>query len=253
MANTSIDLGSLEPDPSGTYTVDGRAVPMPVQVRSARMASASFLVPAGAAQEVIDGTGLRVRTRRSGKAVVALALITYLDCDLDTYDELALSFVVENPAGAPPPGKGGVATYIHRLPVSEEFTCEAGRGIWGFPKWVADLQVDHGDGQATGVLREPDGTEVVSMRLRRGLLAVPSRPLTMVCYSNGPGGKILRTEWLTHNRGTRLRLGPGGADVTVGRGHPLADELRTLGFPRPPLLTMFAAEMRATFSAPRVL
>ena len=250
MADTAIALGSLESGDDGAFTVDGQRVPIPVEVRSARMASATFFVPATAAQDVIADTGLTVQRRRSDKAMVALALIKYIDCDLGDYDELALSFVVENPPGAEPPGKGGVATYIHRLPVSQEFTCEAGRGIWGFPKWVADLRVDPGDGQSTGVLRNDDGTEVVSVRLRRGWIPIPSRPLTMVCYSNGPEGRILRTEWTTHNTGTRIRFGSGGADVTVGSGHPLADELRALGFPRSPFLTMFAADMRATFGKP---
>jgi hypothetical protein len=250
MANTEIALGSLDAGEDGAYGVDGRRVTMPVEVRSARMSNATFFVPASAAQDVIAGTGLTVQRRRGDKAMVALALIRYLDCDLGDYDELALSFVVDNPAGSAPPGKGGVATYIHRLPVSQEFTCEAGRGIWGFPKWVADLRVDPGDGISTAVLRNDDGTEIVSVRLRRGWIPVPSRPLTMVCYSNGPEGRILRTEWTTHNVGTRLRFGGGGADVTVGTGHPLADELRALGFPRKPFMTMFAADMRATFGRP---
>jgi hypothetical protein len=75
----------------------------------------------------------------------------------------------------------------------------------------------------------------------------------MVCYSNGPDGTTLRTEWTTHNVGTRLRFGGGGAEVTLGSGHPIADELRALGFPRSPLMTMVAANMRATFSAPVAL
>jgi hypothetical protein len=28
--------------------------------------------------------------------------------------------------------RGRLGAYIHRLPVSQSFTCEAGRAIWGF-------------------------------------------------------------------------------------------------------------------------
>jgi hypothetical protein len=253
MANTAVELGSLVAGEGGAYEVDGRRVTMPVQVRAARMANATFLVPADAAQSVIDGTGLRVDRKRGGKAVVALALIDYLDNDLGDYDEFALSFVVENPPGTPRLGRGAVATYIHRLPVSQPFTCEAGRGIWGFPKWVADLQVDIGDGEATAVMRNDDGSELLSVRLRRGVIPTPSRPLTMACYSNGPDGGILRTSWITRTASPRLRFGGGGAEVRVGRGHPLADELRALGFPRKSLMTMFCSSMSATFEAPEVV
>jgi hypothetical protein len=250
MANTTIDLASLVRDDSGAYEVDGRRVTIPVEVRAAKMANATFLVPADAAQEIIAHTGLKVDRKRGDKALVALALIDYLDNDLGDYDEIALSFVVENPPGTPPLARGSVATYIHRLPVSQPFTCEAGRGIWGFPKWVADLRVDIGDGEAAAVMRNDDGSELLSIRLRRGILPVPSRPLTMACYSNGPGGQILRTEWVTRTTRSRIRFGGGGAEVRLGQGHPFVDELRALGFPRPCFLTMFAGTMSATFSAP---
>jgi hypothetical protein len=144
--------------------------------------------------------------------------------------------------------KGGVATYIHRLPVSQSFTCHAGRGIWGFPKWVAPMSVRFDGSTVTGSL---DGE--ITIRLRRGPIPVPARPLTMACYSNDEAGSLLRTEWVTNNRSTRLRFGRGAAQVTVTGDGPFAQDLRTLGFPRKPVLSMVAAEMRATFGAPTPL
>jgi hypothetical protein len=35
-------------------------------------------------------------------------------------------------------GEDRAGTFIARLPVNQEFTCEAGRAIWGFPKSVKD-------------------------------------------------------------------------------------------------------------------
>lgn len=244
-------LGALEPGNDGAYVVAGRRVAMPVQVRHATMAAATFLVPADAAQSVIAGTGLRVAAQRGGRAVVALALVRYLDNDLGDYDELGLTFVVDQPEGQPPLQRGAVATYIHRLPVDQAFTCEAGRGIWGFPKWVADLSVVLGGGVATASLRDDKGDVAVEVYLRGPGVPVPSRSLTMVCYSNDAAGGLLRTEWTTDNRHTRVRPGPRAAQVTV---HPTSDDpfaadLRALGFPRRSLLAT-SATMRATFSAP---
>jgi hypothetical protein len=138
-----------------------------------------------------------------------------------------------------------VATYIHKLPVSQEFTCHAGRGIWGFPKWVDDLAVSQDGRGATATLAGE-----VSVRLRRGPVPVPSRPMTMVCYSNDAAGGLLRTEWITHNQSTRLGFGRSVAEVDVIGDGPFASDLRALGFPRKPLMTMFAGSMRATFEAP---
>jgi hypothetical protein len=238
-------LAGLAPGADGSYDVEGTKISMPVRVRSARMASATFLVPADQAQSVIAATGLSVARKSRGKCVVSLALVKYVDCDLGDYDELGLCFVVEDPPGATPTPKGGVATYIHRLPVSQEFTCHAGRGIWGFPKWVDDLTVSV-DSQGANA----DLAGQVTVKLKRGPIPVPSRKMTMVCYSNDAAGGLLRTEWITHNQSTRLGFGRSVAEVTVTGDGPIAADLRALGFPRKPLMTMFAGDMHATFEAP---
>jgi hypothetical protein len=241
-------LAGLVPGADGAYLVEGQSIAMPVRVRSARMASATFLVPADVAQPVIESTGLTVARRARGKCVVSLALVKYIDCDLGDYDELGLCFVVEDPPGVTPTPKGGVATYIHRLPVSQEFTCHAGRGIWGFPKWVDDLTVATDARGATATLAGE-----VSVRLKRGHIPVPSREMTMVCYSNDASGGLLRTEWITHNQSTRLGFGRSVAEVDVTGDGSFAADLRALGFPRKPLMTMFAGDMHATFEAPHHL
>src|SRR4051794_30203999 len=125
-----------------TYDIDGRTVTLPVQVRDARMIGAQFLVDADAAQAVIEYSGLRV-ARLASRAICSISAVEYLDNDLGTYDEIAVAFVVQ-PHDAPPGTRPDLAepvTFIHRLPVDQPFTCAAGRGIWGFPKWVTSITV----------------------------------------------------------------------------------------------------------------
>lgn len=255
-ADTDIALGSLRPDQHGVYTVAGRRIPIPVRVAEARMAAATFVVPHEVAAAVIEGTGLTPARQRGGKAVVALALVRYVDCDLGDYDELGLCFVVEQPTGQPRLPRGAVATYIHRLPVSQAFTCEAGRGIWGFPKWVADLRVMVGRNVATATLRDAERATAADIFLRTGGIPLPSKALTMVCYSNDDEGRILRTSWETTNVSTRVRMGLGVATVNPGAegatDDPFAADLRALGFPRRALMVT-SATMRATFGAPEPL
>lgn len=80
-----------------SYDVLGQTVTIPVRVRSARMAAATYLVNGDAAQSIIDSTGLTVARKRKG-AIVALALVRYVDSDLGEYNELGLTFVVDDPA-----------------------------------------------------------------------------------------------------------------------------------------------------------
>ena len=247
-------MAGLTPEADGSYLVENQRVTMPVEVRAAHQAAATFLVRHAAAQQVIGHTGLTATRQRGGFAIASLALVDYIDNDLGSYKELALAFVVDDigaPADADPKDGKQVSTLIHRLPVSESFTCAAGRGIWGFPKWIADLSVDFTPKGATCVLRA-DGQDVVTVTMRRGPIPVPRRPMAMNAYSCDDDGIVRRTPWTTHSLG-RQTVRPGGTTVEIGYGHPLADELRTLGLPKRSLTTLFDDHMAATFGAPQVV
>lgn len=245
-------------DAPASVTVDGEEVPLPVEVRSAKMIAATFFVDAAAAQAVIDYSGLRIAAKQRGtKAILSLSAVQYTDNDLGPYDEFAIGFMVE-PHGPGPFPKGAQHTFIHKLPVNQEFTCKAGRGIWGFPKWVTDIAFVDEPGRGglvdprrstTGILTDDDEL-VVALTVRHSPLPLPSRPMEMVAYS-WCDGVLRRTPWTTRNNAVTGRL--GGASVELGSRHPLAVELRSLGLPRRALLTMRTPRMAATFGLPEVL
>ena len=115
------------------------------------------------AQRIVAPTGLEVTGPVPGRALVALAVCRYDDTDLGPYHEVAVSFVVrphDRPAGSAAQrtrefATGAIGAYIHRLPVDQEFTCAAGRDIWGFPKWVTSIDIDEPPGPDR---RAPAGT-----------------------------------------------------------------------------------------------
>ena len=224
-----------------TYDVAGRQVALPVEVREATAMTAMFVTSADAVRDVVDGTGLAPAVLPGGRALAILAAIHYVDNDLGAYDEVALAFPVEPPAPTEPRG-----AYIHRLPVNGEFTCAAGRRIWGFPKWVCDIDVAVDERGGTCELR--DGGELV-MRLetRRRPFPLPSRPAELTAYSY-LDGVVRRTPFTS--RSERVRGGPGGARLEVGLRHPMARELRALGLPRRALASSTVGLLRASFGAP---
>ncbi len=77
------------------FTVDGETITIPVEVRSATMVAAQFLVDADAAQRVIDYSGLRIARPVGDRAMLALSAVAYADNDLGPYHEFAIAFVVE--------------------------------------------------------------------------------------------------------------------------------------------------------------
>jgi hypothetical protein len=127
------------------HAIQGERVTLPVRIRDAAVASAMFAVPARAAQAVIAYSGLEVAEALPGRAICSLAFVRYADGDLGPYHEFAVAFLVRPPGAAPAGVLGrmrGVGAFIHWLPVNQEFTLEAGRTIWGFPKEIADIPMD---------------------------------------------------------------------------------------------------------------
>ena len=88
------------PSDQGPWQIQGRTIGLPVEVRRAAQWGVQYLVPAPAAQRIVDPTGLEVTGPLPGRALMALAVCRYDDTDLDPYHEVAVSFVVR-PHDAP--------------------------------------------------------------------------------------------------------------------------------------------------------
>lgn len=234
------------------HVILGREVPLPVQVRSAAQASATWSVDADAAQAIVEPTGLQVARNRKGRATCTVAVVDYVDNDLGAYHEVAVAFGVvphDAPAGTKPDPRRPV-TYIHRLPVDGEFTCAAGREIWGFPKWVTEIDWRR-QGRSTECVLVDDGEVVLALQVAPGWVRLPAKPLEMQCYSH-LDGVLRRTPWTTTSHGARLR--PSGAVLELGHGHPMADELRSLDLHRRnPTFSVSVETMTATFGAAEVI
>src|ERR1043165_5283074 len=126
-----------------TYDIAGQTVTMPVRVSDASAATVLFGVDAAAATALLPGDAFAIVETAPGRAHFAVVLVDYRDNDLGAYHEVGFSFFVRPRAG----GEDG--TFITRLPVNQEFTCEAGRTIWGFPKSVERIDVENTETTST--------------------------------------------------------------------------------------------------------
>jgi len=232
------------------FAIEGRRVTLPVEVRDARCAFASFLVPADRVRALVPA-GVDVAEAFPGRAIASLAGIEYRDNDLGAYNELAVAFLARTGGGRALPlagmaldlARGRLAAYIHRLPVTTAFSCAAGRDIWGFPKTVDDVRFADADGRRTSTW-SIDGVRVLTLAVARGgRLRYGDLRLDAL----GAVGGLRRTPFTSSGEGVGFRL--GGATLTLG-SHPLAAELATLGLPRRALMSGWIERMRARFEAP---
>ena len=117
------------------WVFEGREVTLPVVIRDAASAVATYLVPSAAARRLLPGPELDVVELLPGRALFSIAAIDYRDNDLGDYNEVSLALFVHRRgerAGVPYLGpaldfmRNRVATYIWKLPVDQRFTCAAG-------------------------------------------------------------------------------------------------------------------------------
>lgn len=221
-----------------THEILGEPVRMPVEIRSAQACTSLFAVPEAPARRMVAEAGLEPVRLRPGRVLCALAFIRYADGDLGPYNEFAVALMCRQPGL-----RRTVGAYVRWLPVTQRFTCEAGRSIWGFPKEVLDIDVSPAASPRRCVVRA-DGRNAVAMHASRGV-PVPSGtgPVGVNAYT-WREGVLRRTPWRMSPSTVRVR--PGGARLHLG-DHPAADELRELGLPRTALATADIGSLRMSF------
>lgn len=241
-------------DPPNSYLIQGRVVTMPCIVRDACSATATWLVSARAAQLLLPGPELEIAEVMPGRGLLSISCIDYRDNDLGDYNEVSIAFFVRERGasrGLPYAGtaidmmRGRLPTHIIHLPVNQSFTCEAGRTIWGFPKTVDEIDFDTSGDRALCTWNK-DGHNVLRVSLPIG--GKRSFPEQTLCTYSYIDGELRKTEFTSsaEDLGIRLR----GADIELG-AHPIADELRSLGLPKPALMSMWMGKMKARFEGTR--
>ena len=202
-----------------TYSIDGRTVGFPVEVRAARMANAVYTVPAERAARVVPPP-FEVVSDVHGAATVVIGFVDYLDNDLGDYDEVLWSVMARTADGE------HEGTAIWRLPVNQPFTCEAGVRMLGLPKTLEDITIERDASRVTATL-VADGALV--MRQRFPLLTdvapipMPSPTVCLTVIGGTPARSVSEPQG-----GLRMAFGGDGYGLELG-DHPWADELRRLG------------------------
>jgi hypothetical protein len=216
----------------GSWEIQGTRVTFPVRIGHAVAACATYLVRTERAAQLVAGTGLELVTV-AGRTPLVLAFVDYRVNDLGVYDEVGVALVVRH--------RGRVGTYIHQLPVTQPFTLEAGRALWGLPKWLARAELTIEGRGATCHLADDAGRHVLTAALRTLPWRLPLRVPGAVTAFAPRNREVLASR--VRARAGGIRVAPGGARVVLGADHPMAEELRALRLPRRALATVIADEV----------
>jgi Acetoacetate decarboxylase (ADC) len=225
----------------GTWEIQGRRLTFPVRIGDAAAACATYVVRADAARTLVAGTGLDLVTV-AGRTPLFLALVDYKINDLGDYAELGVALLARH--------RGRTGPYVHQLPVTQTFTMEAGRALWGLPKWLGTADLTISGGAADGRLADAAGLHVLTAGIRAMSPRLPF-PLRATIAALAPrDGSVLVSPVSARLRDVRLGR---SAALVLGDGHPMAGELRALGLPRRPLLTAVVEHVTFDMEAAQVV
>jgi hypothetical protein len=185
-----------------------------------------------------------------GKALVILGLFEYRDTSIGPYNEVGLSVYAKRLGTSPSPLRvlqetmsvEDVGMHVFNLPVNTENACAAGVDLWGFPKYVSEIQTSFQPGRVEGRL----GQEFSIVHQRRPF-AFETCGMPFVTYSIHHN-RFLRTITEVENRirvdrGSKVRL------KLLGDG-PTTRTIQALGLDRMrPLLAFRTDGLRCLLPA----
>lgn len=90
-----------------------------------------------------------------GRAAAMLNAFNYIETSIGPYGEFSLGF----PCRVAHQGRRILGVYVHRLPVTTDIALQAGKQLWGYPKFIAEMEFES-DG-ADNVFRMAEGDELI--------------------------------------------------------------------------------------------
>jgi hypothetical protein len=180
-----------------------------------------------------------------GRAALAVTAFNFHETSLGRYGEIGIAPLVTEFPFAPPmlpllaervmPWCG----YIMHLPVTSRLGRDAGREIWNYPKFLADMDFDRFSDRQS-VRLEENGRHILTLTVaQRGLAMRDDNPTRTFTVQNG---QLIKTT--IRNRGiAQVNVGPGAGTLELG-DHPIAEEIRALGTSRKPWITKNSLEFQ---------
>ncbi|MGY1592841.1 acetoacetate decarboxylase family protein [Geodermatophilus sp. SYSU D00708] len=218
-------------------------------VHTASYAAVAAALPAGPLRPVrwADGRALLSVTAFRYRAVTTADDPPGL---LAPYGELSVAAVVTR-GPAPrvlPLLRRRLPLFVLHLPVTTAEARDAGATLWGFPKFVADM--DFTEHRTTrGVAVADGGAALLSLTVRAAGPVLPDRRPAVV-YSERDG-QLVETRVPMAGR-LRLGIGPASGELQLGE-HPVAGQLRRLDVSPAPLAVFDYLEHRSLLPAGRAV
>ncbi len=182
-----------------------------------------------------------------GRTVVVIGAFYYIDTSIGPYGEIPVGIPVvwKKPAAPFIPALlenyyPGFGIFVTHLPVTEIIARDAGRAVWNYPKFVADMRFKNTP-EYISVDMEEEGKYVLGLKVdKRGILVKDNRPLVTYTEKNG---KIIKT--VIPVKGIYMTcIRPGSGRLDLGN-HSVSQTIKELGVGKHPFVTRYYIERSA--------
>jgi hypothetical protein len=181
-------------------------------------------------RELLPSQDLHPVTLPNGRATVAIFAFNYFETSIGPYGEIGIVVPCTHGRAAPPlvplglearyPGWGG---FVAHLPVTSLVARDGGRVIFGYAKFVADMEFEKRPAYQRVRMSEGGAHILTLMVKQQGLPLKDNRPL--ITYSVR-SGELLRTT-IPSRAVYQMGLVPGSGTLELG-DHLVAEQLREL-------------------------
>jgi hypothetical protein len=191
-----------------------------------------------------------------GKSLVAFTAFEYRKTDIDPYNEVSIAFLV---SFRKPQVPGVTAltqllrrcftAYVWQLPVTTEIARAGGVDLYGYPKFIAEIEFKKGSEWWECSLSEK-GEKILDLK-GRVLRTAPARTTRYITYSVLDNIPLVANVFIRPLQFGQSRNG-SDAEVTLGT-HRIAGQLKTIGLSERPIIYQFAPRTEAVLFAGRNL
>ncbi len=215
-----------------TVEITGGACEVPILYRDVFAVAGVFAAPTLKLKELLPTSKLVPAEIYPGKGLLGFMAADYRDTTIGPYREFIIMVPARYRPRLNPPllpvlrmaASLSFEVFIWQLPLTSELGLRAGVDIWGFPKFLADIEFREEDGRVSCALSE-GGKEILTLEVRKNA----ARMKTYFDYTvfSVKDRELLRTPVSGISGGLGRSFRPGGARLALGE-HELSRRIREI-------------------------
>lgn len=219
--------------------------------------TAAFLASTKEVRKLLPDPDMHPLEVFPGRCVVTFSAFEYRDSDIDPYNEFSIGFLISHGKKRLPSVqllkeyiKNSYQAYVWQLPVTTEIARWGGVELYGFPKFIADIDFTRKQKTLSCTLSH-NGKHVLTLEGKVLKTTKKEKPLRYRAYStikNKPLCANVYTNPIEYGQS----LLPNSAKLTLGE-HEIAQRLRTLKLSKFPIMFQYCPKNELALFGPRNL